>query len=95
MRKLNVTHGDSRDEKKRKRFFPFSPQDHLIPSNDNCLTRHPPTTVYKYCDHNTNIYIIIITESGRKDWAYFLYTKWPEVTISSEMLGFNEAVVCG
>ena len=35
MRKLNVTHGDSRDEQKRKRFFPFSPQDHLIPSNDN------------------------------------------------------------
>ena len=32
MRKLNVTHGDSRDEKKRKRFFPFTPQDHLIPS---------------------------------------------------------------
>ena len=34
MRKLNVTHGDSRDESKRKRFFPFSPRDHLIPSND-------------------------------------------------------------
>ena len=25
----------------------------------------------------------IITESGRKDWAYELYTKWPEVVISS------------
>ena len=34
MRKLNVTHGDSRDEKERKRFFPFTPQDHLIPSKD-------------------------------------------------------------
>ena len=54
MRKLKVKHGDSRDEKKRKRFFPFSPQDH-------------------------------IAESGRKDWAYFLYTKWPEVTIRAEI----------
>ena len=34
MRKLNVIHGDSRDEKKRKRFFPFTPQDHLLPSKD-------------------------------------------------------------
>ena len=49
MRKLNVTHGDSRDHQKRKRFFPFHPQDHLIP------------------------------KSGRKDWFYELYTKWPEL----------------
>ena len=32
MRNLKVTHGDSRDEKKLKRFFPFEPKDHLIPS---------------------------------------------------------------
>ena len=32
MSKLNVTQGDSRDEKERKRFFPFTPQDHLLPS---------------------------------------------------------------
>ena len=32
MKNLNVTYGDSRDEKKRKRFFPFNPEDHLIPS---------------------------------------------------------------
>jgi len=31
MSKLNVTQGDSRDEKERKRFFPFTPQDHLLP----------------------------------------------------------------
>ena len=37
MRKLNVTHGDSRDEKERKRFFPFTPQDHLLPSKDLIL----------------------------------------------------------
>merc|ERR1719342_1607683 len=48
MRKLNVTHGDSRDEQKLKRFFPFEPRDHIIP------------------------------KSGKKDWAYELYTKWPE-----------------
>ena len=29
---LNVSMGDSRDEKGHKRFFPFTPQDHLIPS---------------------------------------------------------------
>ena len=34
MRNLNVTHGDSRDEKARKRFFPFTPLDHIIPSTD-------------------------------------------------------------
>ena len=83
MRKLNVKHGDSRDEKKRKRFFPFSPQDHLIPSNEGL------------CDHKTNKYMIIIPESGRKDWAYFLYTKWPEVTIWCERLGFNDSVIAG
>ena len=32
MRRLNVTHGDSRDEKKLKRFFPFEIKDHIIPS---------------------------------------------------------------
>ena len=32
MRRLNVTHGDSRDEKKIKRFFPFEIKDHIIPS---------------------------------------------------------------
>ena len=32
MKKLNVTFGDSRDEKKLKRFFPFEPKDHIIPS---------------------------------------------------------------
>ena len=32
MRNLNVTHGDSRDDRKLKRFFPFEPRDHLIPS---------------------------------------------------------------
>ena len=29
MRNLNVTFGDSRDEKKLKRFFPFLPSDHI------------------------------------------------------------------
>jgi len=48
MRRLNVTHGDSRDEKKLKRFFPFEIKDHIIP------------------------------KSGKKDWAYELYTKWKE-----------------
>ena len=37
MRKLNVTHGDSRDHQKRKRFFPFHPQDHLIPSKQTVI----------------------------------------------------------
>ena len=32
MRKLNVSQGDSRDARQRKRFFPFQPADHLIPS---------------------------------------------------------------
>ena len=32
MRRLNVSHGDSRDEKKLKRFFPFEVKDHIIPS---------------------------------------------------------------
>ena len=32
MRRLKVTHGDSRDEKKLKRFFPFEIKDHIIPS---------------------------------------------------------------
>ena len=32
MRNLNVSMGDSRDEKGLKRFFPFTPRDHLIPS---------------------------------------------------------------
>ena len=32
MRNLQVKHGDSRDEKKLKRFFPFEPKDHIIPS---------------------------------------------------------------
>ena len=41
MRKLNVTHGDSRDEKERKRFFPFTPQDHLIPSTDLSFIPNP------------------------------------------------------
>ena len=36
-------------------------------------------------EHKTNKDIIIIAESGRKDWAYFLYTKWPEVTIRAEI----------
>lgn len=31
MRNLQVKHGDSRDEKKLKRFFPFEPKDHIIP----------------------------------------------------------------
>jgi len=31
MRKLNVSQGDSRDARQRKRFFPFQPADHLIP----------------------------------------------------------------
>ena len=66
MRRLNVTHGDSRDEKDRKRFFPFSPQEHLIPSNDS--------------DGNLTV-MFDIPGSGRKDWFYELYTKWPEVLI--------------
>ena len=37
MRKLNVTHGDSRDEQKLKRFFPFEPRDHIIPSRLHLL----------------------------------------------------------
>ena len=32
MSRLKVTHGDSRDEKKLKRFFPFEIKDHIIPS---------------------------------------------------------------
>ena len=32
MRRLEVTHGDSRDEKQLKRFFPFEIKDHIIPS---------------------------------------------------------------
>ena len=31
MRNLNVTLGDSRDDLHRKRFFPFTPVEHLIP----------------------------------------------------------------
>lgn len=31
MRKLNITFGDSTDEHKAQRFFPFPPQLHLIP----------------------------------------------------------------
>ena len=49
MKNLNVTVGDSRDSEGKKRFFPFHPQNHLIPS------------------------------SGRKDWAYFVYTQYAEV----------------
>jgi len=48
MKNLNVTVGDSRDSVGKKRFFPFHPQNHLIPS------------------------------SGRKDWAYELYTQYAE-----------------
>jgi len=48
MKNLNVTVGDSRDSEGKKRFFPFHPQNHLIPS------------------------------SGRKDWAYFVYTQYAE-----------------
>ena len=33
MKNLNVTIGDSRDSEERKRFFPFHPQHHIIPSN--------------------------------------------------------------
>ena len=32
MKNLNITRGDSRDSLERKRFFPFHPADHLIPS---------------------------------------------------------------
>ena len=32
-------------------------------------------------EHKTYKDITIIAKSGRKDWAYFEYTKWPEVTI--------------
>jgi len=32
MKNLNITRGDSRDSQERKRFFPFHPADHLIPS---------------------------------------------------------------
>ena len=49
MKNLNVTVGDSRDSEGKKRFFPFHPQNHLIPS------------------------------SGKKDWAYFVYTQYAEV----------------
>merc|ERR1719323_2570981 len=48
MRKLNVSRGDSRDELKLKRFFPFEPRDQIIP------------------------------KSGRKDWAYEMYTQYKE-----------------
>jgi len=48
MTNLNITVGDSRDSEDKKRFFPFHPQNHLIPS------------------------------SGKKDWAYDLYTEYAE-----------------
>ena len=32
MKNLNVTMGDSRDREGRNRFFPFHPQNHIIPS---------------------------------------------------------------
>ena len=35
MKKLEVTMGDCRDEKKLNRFFPFEPKDHLIPRKKN------------------------------------------------------------
>ena len=48
LRNLNITRGDSRDEKGLKRFFPFEVRDHIIP------------------------------KSGKKDWAYELYTQFQE-----------------
>ena len=70
MTKLNVTHGDSRDEKERKRFFPFTPQDHLLPSKVQTVKLV-----------NWQSIILIISGPGKKDWAYEAYTKWPEVMI--------------
>ena len=63
MRKLNVSRGDSRDELKLKRFFPFEPRDQIIP------------------------------KSGRKDWAYELYTQYKEV-ISRFFWSFTTLIFC-
>ena len=49
MKRLNVTQGDSRDEKQRKRFFPFLPQDHLIPSMQPRYGCKKMYHAYSYC----------------------------------------------
>ena len=66
MSKLNVTQGDSRDEKERKRFFPFTPQDHLLPSIEFKIP-------------NRLALSLIISGPGKKDRFYEDFTKWPEV----------------
>ena len=66
---LIVSIGDSRDEKGLKRFFPFTPQDHLIPSKIGNYVH-----IFKF-----TLLSMYIQGSGKKDWAYELYTKWKEV----------------
>ena len=72
MRNLNVSMGDSRDEKGLKRFFPFTPQDHLIPSI---------ITIEYYILHLSKF----PEGSGKKDLAYEMYTKWKEVKEQFEL----------
>ena len=64
MRKLNVSRGDSRDELKLKRFFPFEPRDQIIP------------------------------KSGRKDWAYEMYTQYKEVNLKIFLVNYNFDIIC-
>ena len=67
MRNLNVTVGDSRDSEGKKRFFPFHPQNHIIPSMVSGINMKEMIS-----DSYTS-------GSGRKDWAYEVYTEYAEV----------------
>ena len=77
MTKLNVTHGDSRDEKERKRFFPFTPQDHLLPSKVQTVKQaRVKLSFWSFQDLGRKTGLMKLTPNGQR-WWFCLYITCP------------------
>ncbi|GAV04986.1 hypothetical protein RvY_15179-2 [Ramazzottius varieornatus] len=67
MQTLKVRAGDSRDEKKRNRFFPFLPADHLAPT----LQRRVKVTLALSCFLTFGLFRIILDLTGIWQTAWY------------------------